>query len=104
MGCNRAVPAPKGRNAKAPSNALRHLACGIDLRFAPSELEILLGIEPRALPWAISFGPFGAARRRDAAVNENPEQRRANASSIQPALKGHPTVASRPKSGAMESS
>ena len=40
--------------------------CGIDLYFAPSGLGMFLGIEPRALPWAIascrvaaSVGPNG---------------------------------------------
>ena len=34
----------------------RHDRC-----FAPSGLGLFLDIEPRALPWAISLCPFGAA-------------------------------------------
>ena len=30
------------------------------------------GVEPRALPWAIAFGPFGAGHRRNAAGCESP--------------------------------
>jgi hypothetical protein len=37
--------------------------CGTDLHFALSGLGIFLSIEPRALPWAIAFGPFGASTR-----------------------------------------
>ena len=34
--------------------------CGTELKFAPSGLVFFLTIEPRALPWAIVFGPVGA--------------------------------------------
>jgi REP element-mobilizing transposase RayT len=41
--------------------------CGIDLYFALSGLGMFGIMEPRALPWAITFGPFGAGHRRNAA-------------------------------------
>ena len=58
--------------------------CGTDLHFALSGLGIFLSIEPRALPWAFTFGPFGAGHRRNArtryfsrnaAEGESPGQR-----------------------------
>ena len=33
----------------------------IDRHFAPSGLGMFSGVAPRALPWAIALGPFGAA-------------------------------------------
>ena len=36
--------------------------CGIDSSSALSGLGMIWDIEPRALPWAIPFGPAGAAR------------------------------------------
>jgi hypothetical protein len=72
--------------------------CGIDLHFALSGLAMFLNIEPRALPWAVAFGPFGAGHRRNtrarhfsrnAAEGESPGQRPGLRSRlIKPALKG----------------
>jgi len=52
--------------------------CGIDLDCALSGLGLFLSIEPRALPWAIAFGPVGArhaqfaeSAKREQAITAN---------------------------------
>lgn len=48
-----------------PSNSMNVLYA-VDLPFVPSELLIYFAFEPKALPWAISFGPVGAKSRHNA--------------------------------------
>lgn len=71
----------------------RHHRC-----LAPSGLGMFLDIKPRALPWAIAVGPFGAGRcrivarahcfSRNAAEGESPGQRPGSASPFHQALTG----------------
>jgi hypothetical protein len=52
--------------------------CGIELHFALSGLGMFLGIEPRALPWAITFGPVGAGHAQFAESAKLEQQIKAN--------------------------
>lgn len=48
---------------------------GIDLHFAPSGLGMFSDIEPRALPWAISYRRVAASYGPIGAEGESPGQR-----------------------------
>ena len=50
-------PALKGRNGTANADEMVSVPCGSAL----SGLGVFLGIEPRALPWAIAYRPVGAS-------------------------------------------